>query len=485
MSGKIDPTKDPSTTSYAYDFMLPRWKKMEALLGGTEAMRSAGGTYLPMHTLEAEHRWNERLASNTLFNMTEMTLDSWVGRPFSDPIVLGEDIPERVEQLLEDVDLQGNDLSVFAREWFRDGLAKAFSHVLVEFPRKRDTEAEEGRPRTLADDRQENLRPYLVHIKPENVIFAHSIVVDGQEVLVHLRIMEEVVEMDGFAEVSFRQIRVLEPGRVEIYRPVETKQKKVEWRIVDKWETGLDFIPLVTFYANRSGCMTGKSPLLDLADLNIRHWQSNSDQISILTVARFPMLSQTGGDENAVKGVGPHQLLYSDNENAKFGYVEHDGSAISAGREDLKDLEEQMASYGAEFLKRRPGNLTATARALDSAEATSPLQDATVRFTDAVNQVLAHMAAWLKITEGGGSVSITTDFGPDDAESVHIELLKEARKNRDISRETFLGEMKRLGALPDEFDAAEDAEKLAQETAAFAPPATEIDEEAPEDPEED
>ena len=73
---------DPSTTSYAYDYMLPKWEMVETLLGGTSAMRAAGEDYLPRHAEEDGSNYFERLNSTTLYNMFELTLDTLVGKPF-------------------------------------------------------------------------------------------------------------------------------------------------------------------------------------------------------------------------------------------------------------------------------------------------------------------------------------------------------------------------------------------------------------------
>src|SRR3972149_3338985 len=123
-------TQSPATTSDAYDAMLSVWRKVQTVLDGTEAMRTAGAAYLPQHENEGESAWRERLACSTLFNLTQLTLDSWEGRPVGDPITF-TDVPRQILYLLEDVDLEGHDVQVFSRYWFRDGLAKAFSHVLV------------------------------------------------------------------------------------------------------------------------------------------------------------------------------------------------------------------------------------------------------------------------------------------------------------------------------------------------------------------
>lgn len=438
-------------------------------------MRAAGETYLPKHENESPKNYVNRLAMSVLKNGTDQTLNSWVGRPFSDPVELSDDLPEPIKLLMEDVDTQGNNVQVFAREWLKDGLAKAFSAVLVEFP------VVEKEGRTLADDRADNLRPYWCHIKPESIISASATTEKGREVWTHVRIKECEMVRDGFGEREIHRIRVFDrseaildvPAKVyvTIWEYKEAVGKKKEWTIVQQaTQIDSDEIPLVVFYEDREGLLQGKSAIEGLADLNIKHWQSRSDQDNILTVTRFPMLAQSGAspdgaDEGQIK-IGPRRLLATTDPQGKFYYVEHSGAAISAGRDDLKDIEADMADYGADFLQKRPGNETATARAIDSAEATSPLQDAVIRFNDALARAISLTCKWMKI-EPAGSVKVAVDFGPEIADPSDFAALASARQGHDISRKTYLAELVRRGTLGDDFDEAKNDQQLTKEKDEF------------------
>jgi len=459
-----DAKLDPTTTSLAYGRMQRNWKKMDDLLGGTDVMREAGDLYAPQHEYESQKNYKARIDATTLLNMVEQTLNHLVGKPFSDPVVLSEDMPPQIrERIMLDVDLQGNDINVFARSWFKEGTAKAFAHVLVDYPRPR--EKDDGKERTLEDDRREGLRPYWVLIKPERVLFSVAEYIDGVEVLTHVRILEEYSEQQGFSEVLRERVRILEPGRVEIWEPKSGKQKtSKQWVKVDEWETGLTYIPLVTYYSNRTGLMEGKPPLNDLADKNIEHWASASEQRNVLTVARFPILGGSGvtHDKTNPLVIGPNRALTDQNPDSKYYYIEHSGAAIEAGRNDLKDIEHQMAGYGAEFLKKRPGNETATSRALDSSESSSDLSSMASSFEDAVAQALQITADWMSIEGTGGSVSIVKDYGTDD-NSKGLELLDKARERRDISRVAYLDVLRTHGVLSDDFDAEKDLDAIQNE----------------------
>lgn len=512
-------SKGPANPSAEKLRMQPKWDKMDALLGGTENMRAAGRKYLPMHQGEERDRYEERRGMATLWNQTELTLGGWVGRPFRDPISLDDDVPEEIQNLKEDIDHLGTDLDTFCRDWFRVGIAKAFCHILIEQPVL--AQREDGQPLTLNDVNPENDRPYWVLIEPDSVIAARQMVIDGKEVLTHLRIHEVTQEQDPddeFDEVTVERIRVYDlkllpnsPDGTEtgvfvtLYRRMKeaTQGNSIDdWEIeVGPFQIGIDQIPLITFYSNRQGFLLGKSPLEDLCDLNIKHWNSQSDQDAILTIARFPILAASGipdiGSHDATSPgaaagadllseggaiIGPYRVLTSADPAAKFYYVEHDGKAIAAGEKSLDKLEKQMAAYGSEFLKKSPDRETATARTLDSAESVSPLYAVTLTFMDAVKRALALTAKWMDL-EDGGTAELVTDFGPEEASPIDMAALNNARAIRDISRESYLNELIRRGILPEDFDKGKNKLQLSTEALdleATQVPAAKTDLDAPE-----
>lgn len=467
---------DVSTPSFAHGAMAPRWNLINALLGGTEAMRQAGEAYLPRYEKEKSKHYAARLERATLLNMLERTSDHLVGRALGKPPEPADDVPDQIVELLEDVDGLGTGFQTFARNAFKAGLDKGFTHVLVDHPA---VEQREGR--TLEDDRRDALRPYWVHVPAESVIFAHAVVENGREVLDHVRIREDEVEVSGWEEVLRRRIRVLRRQSLEaegatrtvvtweLWEYEQEQGKKGEWKSIGSGTMDIDEIPLVTFYTQREGLCLSKPPLLDLAYLNVAHWQSSSDQRNVLTVSRFPMLGISGALAEDADGklpieVGPHSYLHMADPQGKFYYVEHNGAAIKSGHEDLEQLKEEMASYGAEFLKKRPANEGVVARALDSAESLSALQVWVIDFRDALERCLGLTAKWMKLgdgVDGGGSVELDhDDLGLDDVESEHLTALKDARAARDISRKTYLEELKRRRVLSPDFDAEEDAGEL-------------------------
>jgi len=206
-------------------------------------------------------------------------------------------------------------------------------------------------------------------------------------------------------------------------------------------------------------------------------------------VACFPMLAMSGVDQNeagdgGLMRLGPNQILATRSEHGKFYYVEHTGAAIKTGEDKLQHLEGLMASYGAQFLKEKPGDLKATVRALDSAEALSQLQAMTLVFKDALETALMVMSDWGGIGDGGPSVEMNVDFGLNDPDEAGWTAIENARKRREISREATINEMTRRGWLSDDYDQEADKVLLEAESKELmdAMAKLDLDPTAPDDP---
>lgn len=439
-------------TSAAHDSMKHTLFKVNSLMGGTQSMRNAGRVLMPPYHAESNKNYRNRLSKAVLFNVFRRTVEGMAGKVFSKPIVF-EDVPSQVEDLIPDIDLQGNNAQVFYEKVFTTGLSKGIAHILVDSPTQFFD--------TLQDERDNNVRPYMIEIAPENILAAYSEIVNGQERLTHVRILETQTVRQGFDEVTVRSIRVLEPGLFQIW--VEGDK---EWELVEEGEVGLDFIPLVTFYADREGLMETRPPLQDLADLNISHWQSSSDQRNILTVARFPLLAVSGvpAEDRAKIILSANKILGTDDKEAKFYYVEHQGKAIEAGEKDLHNLEAQMAILGLEMLIRRPTNTPGISKQIDAHDMNSQLQNMALKFEDFIAITLFYMGSWMGVDEAG-KAGLNKDFNLTK-DATELQALVQAVEIGTLSAETFLTELKRRGVLDADLDVIKEA--LAAKTQAEA-----------------
>jgi len=435
--------------SAAIAAMQPDWAKIDALLGGTKAMRTARELYLPKFPAEDQESYDYRVKTSTLFNGLGRTLENMAAKPFAEAITFTELDPVAAEWL-EDIDQCGNNMTVFAHSVFTEGLAKGMTHILVDYPVTLDEKGNQLYPTKAAEDAA-GVRPYFVHIKPNQIIDAVPIKgKGGAQVIGQVRFMECVAEpaAEGeFGSKSIEQIRVLEPGRWATYRKGRDTQKDT-WVLHKEGVTTLDFVPMVTFYTKRTGFMTATPPLNDLADLNIKHWQSSSDQDSILHTARVPLLAISGLQDDDRVEIGAKSYLRLP-IGAEAKYVEHTGAAITAGRESLQDLENQMRAMGAELLAETQVSTTATQNNIENTEQQCQLSRMVQGLEDTLDTALG-MAHDMKKMEYKGSIDIFDDFSSDAVLSTagpFVLALIQLVNNSLISKEDAFNEMQRYGIL--------------------------------------
>lgn len=447
--------KTVATRSSELDKLASDWDLAATLLGGTKAMRTAGEIYLPRFPKEDVKAYKARLESSVLFPAFPRTVASLAGKPFSKAITVGDDVPGRIKDWCDDVDLQGRNLHVFGASVFRTAMSHGMSGILVEYPVVRQVAT---RVLSQADEAAMKVRPYMVEIKPSQLLGWRIIRVNGSWALSQLRFKECVTEPDGpYGETEIEQVRVIMPTSWEIHR----KNEKDEWVLYDFGINTLGVVPYVPVYTERVGYMVSKPPLIELAHLNVAHWQSYSDQRNIVHVARVPILAAIGVEDNYELIIGAQSATKLPMD-ADLKYVEHTGSCIEAGRNDLKDLEERMRQIGAELLVLAPGQVTASQVISEDAVSKCLLQSYAEQFEDSLDAALDLMAKWAN-ERTGGHVALYKDFGVATLAEASSKLLLDMNLAGKISDETLHEEMQRRGILSPDSDWDEEKEKLTRQ----------------------
>ncbi len=398
---------DISTPNLDYNDMVEAWDINDALMGGTLYMRTLGESYLPRWPNEDKEDYKKRLAVATLLPAYEEAIKQNIGRVFAEPTVLSDETPDQIKELAPDIDMEGNRLDVWAQAFFAIGFQYGLAHALVDFPRV-DREA----VKTKADEKAAGSRPYVTMLNPRQIIGWKSKVVKGRVLLTDLRVKEVIiVDGDDFGQTKVEQIRHIMPRKVEIYRKSKGDAGESIWAIHEEWETSRDDIPLVTFYTKRTGFMRGSPPLLNLALLNIKHWQSQSEQDNILHVARVPILSVYGLEEGQELTIGSSSAVrFSDKDRQGIEYTEHTGSAIGAGKTSITDLEHQMRQAGAKLLRTENTSTKSIDQTTEEKmQENSPLFTMASSLEDALDNILQIMAEWIGLPTGG-NVDVRTEL---------------------------------------------------------------------------
>lgn len=442
--------------------------KVRALRGGVTAMRKAGRTYLPQEERETNPDYENRLSRSWLYPGLDKATEDLADKIFGQKIVLNDDVPDQIVELEDNITSEGDSLNHFARRVLEDAIDAGVSYIFVDAPR-----VEDGVSLSIADAQMTNQRPYLTMVRAEDLVGFRTENIGGQTELSQIRIREKVMEPDPdnpYVDKEIDCIRLLERRGAQTYGQIWKMQDKAKWVVSAEFVVDLPQLTVVPVYADRTGFFTGKVTLETLADLNIAHWQSASDQRNILHKSRVPMLFGTGFQASEIVS-STNEMLITDREGAKIEFVRPPVEGIDAGRDDLSDLELRMQALGMQMVMPRTGSITATSDALDQASMDTPLRTLAQNLEDALNTALDYMAQYLGI-EGGGSVTVNKDFGISALSNADHDLLLRMYQIGAITRSVLLQEIKRRGILMEDFDVddmSEEFEDSALDDVAEAP----------------
>ncbi|AMG94319.1 DUF4055 domain-containing protein [Citrobacter amalonaticus] len=445
---------DISTPNLDYNDMVEAWDINDALMGGTLEMRRQGEVYLPKWPNEDPEGYKERLRVATLLPAYEESIKQNTGRVFAEPTVLSQDTPDQIKTLAENIDMEGSRLDVWAQQFFSLAFQYGLAHALVDYPRTNTEDI-----RTKADEQAAGGRPYVTMLNPRQVIGWKSKVVSGKVVLTELRVKEVIIE-DGhdFGQTKVEQIRHIMPRKVEIWRRNKGNGGESNWALYEEWETSRNDITLVTLYTKKTGFMRGSPPLLNLALLNIKHWQSQSEQDNILHVARVPLLVAYGlGDDQSLT-IGASTATKFDNRD-QYGleYVEHTGAAIDSGKTSLDDLENQMRQAGAKLLRAENTSTKSDDQTHEEhMQENSPLYTMASSLEDALDNILQIMAEWIGESDGG-NVDVRTELDVtaqtfDSSAAMAVQSLRQGGDIRQVDAVRVLQALKFIDpdAKPDD-----------------------------------
>lgn len=438
------------TLSDAYKTMRAAWNLPDALRGGTRAMRDASTVYLPREPKEKETAYLARLNRTVLFNAYRDSLERLGSKPFRRPIVV-EGLPDDLKPMIADCDGRGTSLTTFARRWLISAIHRGIGHVLVDFMPNPDrrVRADPAAPKRFL--------PYFVLVDASEVIGFREEADLGPPKLSQLRRLTKAFVDDGdWGEKLVESVTVYDYGAVR--RFVKVEDAWVQFGDVTAISIK-DRIPIVSANLCETGFMTAAPCLEDLAWINLAHWQSSSDQRACLRYARLPILFRKGdfrdedGKETTTVTIGPGCVIASSDTSADLKYVEHTGAALKVGQDDLDSLERKMEVLGLAPMMRRTGGETATGKAMDAAQAATDLGGWIAILESALTECFTVAAQWMGVELGDDfKLKIAADAELSAQGDSELRALSSARLNGDISRKTFLAELKRRGVLSDTVD---------------------------------
>jgi hypothetical protein len=308
---------------------------------------------------------------------------------------------------------------------------------------------------SLAEERQQNRRPYWIEIDPTNIYGWRLDRESNYGNLTQVRIAERAVLPDGaFGEKIYEQMRVIEPGRYRVFRKKETIEDMYEedsgayagnmaspagekdFKLAESGSFSLGEIPLVTVYSGKVENLVSKPPLLDIAYLNLAHYQRQADLIHSLHVASQPMLVMEGYDDQTKDLAISVNYAMATQPGNKVYYVEPASSAFEAQSAEIKELQMQMATLGISTLSQQKFVAeSADARRLDRVDTNSMLAMVSMELEQKLQKAFNLSAQYVGIEPP--EVKISRDFDIERLIGQDITALTSLFDQQVIDREEF------------------------------------------------
>ena len=420
--------------------MMSDWGVMAAVTRGTNYIRDLSETYLPQEPREDDDAYTTRVDRSVLSPYTSRLIETAAGAILRKPIHVEGD-PYWLE-LIQNIDGLGSSINEYARRSLVSSLTYGHSAILVDYPAAMGA-------RNLAEERALGRRPYFVHVDAPQIWGWRK--ESGTNRLLQVRIHDyDVRPLNEFGEEQVEQMRVIYPGRYDLYT---LGQEVVEF--TESGDYSLPEIPLVPIYSNRRGLLISQPPLLDIANLNITHYQRQADLIHALHIAAMPTLVLEGWDDttgSATMGVNYAIAMQPGN---KAYYVQADATSFDAQMAELESLASQMSTLGVtKLFGQKFVAESAEAKRIDQAQSNSVLSIISQELESALNQAFAFAAQYVGLEPP--EITIDRDFDYYRLIGQDVAVLAQLADTGKISNAMLLEVLRRGEILPDNINIEEE-----------------------------
>jgi hypothetical protein len=449
-SANVPPTgaivsESPFVRSLEVIGMMPDWKVMAAVTNGTNYIRDLAELYLPQEPREDDEAWRARIDRSVLSPYTSRLIETAAGAVLRKPIHIEGD-PYWSEVAL-DIDGIGSNINEYARRALVSSLTYGHSAILVDFP------AATG-ARNLAEERAMGRRPYFVHVDAPQIWGWRK---DDTNRLTQIRIHDyEYRPLNEFGEEQVEVMRVIYPGRYDLYT---LGQETVTFEESNGFS--LDTIPVVPIYSNRRGVLISQPGLLDIANLNITHYQRQSDLIHALHIAAMPTLVLEGYSQDSSEAtIGVNYALGMEPGHKAY-YVQSDATSFDAQMNELQSLEGQMSTLGiTKLFGQKFVAESAEAKRIDQAQSNSVLAIISQELESALNQAFKLAAQYVGMEPP--VITIDRDFDYYRLIGQDVAVLAQLNESGKISDETLLKILQHGEILPEDVQVADELARIQQ-----------------------
>ena len=406
-----------------YTAALADWLKIDAVVNGT--VKNYGEAYLPnpnavedgQEARKIYERYKERAA---FFNATGSTLRSLVGMAFKRWPSFER--PPEMDYLEDDADGSGVSIYQQSQNAVAEVLAKGRKALFVDYPQV-------DRTLSRAEMASGYYRPTIISLDAEQVINWRTERVGSSHKLVQVVFWEEIeaVASDGIGvefQKLYRRLMLVDGVYMQQVwvQGKESTEMVSEFTPRDGAGRTWDVLPFCFIGSQNNDHRIDNPPMLDMVNLNIKHYQVSADWYNALFYAGQPQPWMAGLTTEWRDWLEEHGYIVGSRsviplpEGGQFAFATV--PAETAIQSELKDIEQRMVAIGARLIQSGVAVKTAQQARDESEATTSVLSLAVENVNEAYNKALGYVARYLNIG-GEWSYQVNSQFiGSADAQMV-------------------------------------------------------------------
>lgn len=460
--------------------MIPDWELVNDCVTGQRRIKEQGEQYLPKILASRDVSENDEINAKYLqravfYPVTGRTLEELVGEVFLKP--MDADLPSGLVVMEDDVDGGGVSLEQQAKGVLSDVLKHGRAGLLVDFP-----VIEPGEVVTKADLESGEFRPKIIQYTAAQVI-NWTVGVDKKTgntwlARVVLRELADISEDEFEKKVEvrwrvYRREQIQLEGQedpvwgvtVEVWRETDASQRdttndETEYEIAEAKrvilqydQRPLPFIPFQFIGSENNDPEIDHPPLLDLANLNISHYQNSADVhwsafMEGQTTVVISGLTEPWADKYMEDGIffgGGNALLLP--EGGKADLLQ--ASPTTMASELMRHKEDQMKAVGARLVEPDGSKVEKTKFevGMDKIGQVSILSKVANNVASAYEAAFTFAEAFLAEPTGETEISLNTEY---DFGGIPLPELMDGYFKGVLSFEEVRHNARRKGALLDE-----------------------------------
>jgi len=474
-----------------YDNDIFKWEKVRDCVAGQQEVKAKKETYVPKPNGHTDDQYDKYLKRGLFFNATGATKEGYKSMLFyrtptieiyqkdkkDNPVeasrLVKEDTRNRIFEIFKHVTPDGKSIQAFLKDMADELLQTGKVGILEDFPVQLDIDGNVKKYNQY-DYEKSGIHSVSCIYSAENIVNWQTAIIDHQEVPVMFSLREQVKEqnpdnpLQNESVTAYRILYLSNALTKPEYRQIVFKKTKAPNKYPDSFEIGgipsgsysvievsrplkdgkpLDRIPFWVVTNNGNEYKKSvKSLLLDIADVNIHHWNLSVDHSSMCHWLGVKTAIFTNQPEDFVPTLGQALCLEGEGSQAYMLEASSDSMLSKAMEED----EKLMAVLGASKISQE-GRYVASGvtSEINIASEEATLADISHVLSEIITEVLNFKLEWTGIQNILVNIELSKDYFNDKLDGQLLTSLSSAVMSGMMSFRTYFNKLSALNVYPE------------------------------------